>query len=337
MKKSMILILCVMIFATLAMAQNASYTSGTGITTAVDVLGAHNNYGRGCAGCHAPHSGARGAGGNAGSGGAVTDPLTGTKALFAQDLSPFFVANWNAAFGDSGKYQVNPTADGVTNTGAAYTQQGEVEDILMCLACHDGNVAKGGMMQGTLWEASLLPAGVYGPLKTSIPTLLGNDGSSAGQYNNDHPVGTAANWGALGLSTYFTSATITAGKASIGTPTGQYASFAANYGYPAIQGSSHSIGFASPDGISNVNNLYVTCTTCHNQHVMYVYASPATNGSLTKNNTYPTYFFVNSPYNPGASVSATSGMASSATQFCRQCHFGESNEAMGINSVKTQF
>ena len=40
MKKSMILILCVMIFATLAMAQNASYTSGTGITSAVDVLGA---------------------------------------------------------------------------------------------------------------------------------------------------------------------------------------------------------------------------------------------------------------------------------------------------------
>jgi hypothetical protein len=332
----MILILCVMVFATLAMAQgvNAVYTGGgTGITSNVDVLGAHNNYGRGCAGCHAPHSGARGSGGNAVGSAAITDPLTGTKALFAQDLSPFFVANWNAAFGDSGKYQVNPGVDTVTNTGTAYTQQGEVEDILMCLACHDGNVAKGGMMQGVLWEASLLPAGVYGPAKATIPTLLGNDGSSAGQYNNDHPVGTAANFKALSLGTYFPSATVTA----LGTPSAAYASFAANYGYPALQGSAWSIGLANPDNNTNVSNLFVTCTTCHNQHVMYVYASPATNGGLTKGLTYPTYFFINSPYNPGASVSATSGKASSATQFCRQCHFGESNEAMGITSVGTQF
>jgi hypothetical protein len=329
----MILIFCVMIFATLAMAQ---YTAGTGITGSVDILGAHNNYGRGCAGCHAPHSGARGSGGNAAAGATLTDPLTGTKALFAQDLSPFFVANWNAAFGDSGAYQVNPTADGVTNTGLAYTQQGEVEDILMCLACHDGNVAKGGMMKGVLWEASLLPAGVYGPAVASIPTLLGNDGSSAGQYNNDHPVGVAANWGALGLSTYFPSA-VAGAKSSLGAPTGQYANFANNYGYPALQGSAWSIGLANPDGNSVVNNLFVTCTTCHNQHVMYVYKSPANNGSLLKNNTYPTYFFINSPYNPGAPVSGSNTKASSATQFCRQCHFGESNEAMNINSVGTQF
>ena len=34
-------------------------------STGMDVLGAHNNGGRGCAGCHAPHSGAAGGGGNA--------------------------------------------------------------------------------------------------------------------------------------------------------------------------------------------------------------------------------------------------------------------------------
>ncbi len=32
--------------------------SGSSVAPAVDVLGAHQNYGRGCAGCHAPHSGA---------------------------------------------------------------------------------------------------------------------------------------------------------------------------------------------------------------------------------------------------------------------------------------
>jgi hypothetical protein len=323
--KALLALLVTLFAIQVGMAQN--------VVLAMDVLGAHNNSGRGCAGCHAPHSGARGAGGNAGSGGAVTDPLSGTGALFAQDLSPFFVANWNAAFGDSGTYQVNPGADGVTDTGAAYTQLGEVEHILMCLACHDGNVAKGAMMTGKLWEASLLPAGVYGPAVASIPTLLGNDGSSLGQYNNDHPVGVKANWGALGLSTYFTAASVT----SLGAPSGAYANFTSNYGFPALQGSAWSIGLANPDKNTTVNNLFVTCTTCHNQHVMYVYASPVTNGSLIVGQTFPTFFYINSPYNPGASVSALSGKASSATQFCRQCHFGESNEAMNITSVGTQF
>jgi hypothetical protein len=332
MKKFMMILLCVTIFATLAMAQNAVYTSGTGISSAVDVLGAHNNYGRGCAGCHAPHSGARGAGGNK-INGTVTDNLTGSNALFAQDMGPLFSSTWSAAFGDSGAYTVNPSTDAAP-TATAYTQLSEVRGILMCLACHDGAVAEGGMMKGVLWEQTLLPTNVYG--SGNIPTLLGADGSGltgAAAYNNDHPVGQAANFAALKLATYFPSATTSA----LGAPTGQYASFATNYGYPALQGSAWEMGLANPDGNTNVANLFVTCTTCHNQHVMYVYKSPATNGSLTKGNTYPTYFFINSPYNPGASVNAASGKASSATQFCRQCHFGESNESLNINSVTTQF
>jgi hypothetical protein len=57
--------------------------------------------------------------------------------------------------------------------------------------------------------------------------------------------------------------------------------------------------------------------------------------------TYPSYFFVAAPYNPGAPVGGTVvGKASSATQFCRQCHFtgaGGSNEGSGILTVTTQF
>ena len=61
----------------------------------------------------------------------------------------------------------------------------------MCLACHDGNVAKGAMMQNYAYEQQI------GALPTSygaghIPTLLGNDGSGVGVYNNDHPVGEQA-------------------------------------------------------------------------------------------------------------------------------------------------
>ena len=54
MKKVIVLMLFVLAVSGLMMAQNWSST--------VDVLGAHNNQGRGCAGCHAPHSGSFGSG-----------------------------------------------------------------------------------------------------------------------------------------------------------------------------------------------------------------------------------------------------------------------------------
>jgi hypothetical protein len=44
--------------------------------------------------------------------------------------------------------------------------------------------------------------------------------------------------------------------------------------------------------------------------------------------TYAKYFFINGPYNPNT-VNIPLGTAASTTQFCRQCHFGESNEANG--------
>ena len=55
----------------------------------------------------------------------------------------------------------------------------------MCLSCHDGNYASGAMMKNKVYET--LPS-TYGTLNT-IPTLLGNDGSTVGNYLNDHPVG----------------------------------------------------------------------------------------------------------------------------------------------------
>ncbi|MDR3411500.1 MAG: hypothetical protein P4L87_11255, partial [Formivibrio sp.] len=96
MKKLMFVLLAVVVFASLAFAVTGP-TAGTAtssgapnaVAPTVDVLGAHNNYGRGCAGCHAPHSGAAGAGGNAITGGA-TDPYTGANALFAQDMGPLY-------------------------------------------------------------------------------------------------------------------------------------------------------------------------------------------------------------------------------------------------------
>ena len=84
---------------------------------------------------------------------------------------------------------------------------------------------------------------------------------------------------------------------------------------------------------------YVVCTTCHTPHTMYTASASATNkiAGLSAG-TFPTYFFIAAPYNPGADV-AGGTKASSATQFCRQCHFtgaGGSNEGSGIK-IPTAF
>jgi nitrate/TMAO reductase-like tetraheme cytochrome c subunit len=71
---------------------------------------------------------------------------------------------------------------------------------------------------------------------------------------------------------------------------------------------------------------------------MYIYAAPAGKqvGSAIAGGKYPTYFFVNGPYNPG-SGNTTPTKAASTTQFCRQCHTGEQNEAAGVMNVSTAF
>ena len=58
-----------------------------------------------------------------------------------------------------------------------------------------------------------------------------------------------------------------------------------------------------PTPVNATDVPYVVCTTCHNQHVMNIYAASATSpiaGSAT--GTYATYFFVNGPYNVNTSA-----------------------------------
>src|SRR5438552_12569055 len=165
MKKLFFVVFVVVIAAGMAAAQ--TYTQGSGLT-GYDILGAHNNGGRGCAGCHAPHSGAAGGGGNAATNGAAfNDPLSGSNALFGQDVTPLYGVS--LTFG-------NGYVEALPGNAAAYsTNEEELRGIMFCLACHDGQIAKGQMMQGTSWEQArgILPTGVYGT--RGIPTLLGND------------------------------------------------------------------------------------------------------------------------------------------------------------------
>jgi len=345
MKKIMMLGFAVVGCATVAKAQ--TYQSGSGIA-GIDKLGAHQNGGRGCAGCHAPHSGARGNGGSLTGTSVLTSTANtnnatgfasswsntvtpagtyGDTALWGQDIGPILALPTISTGG--GKYAVSLTL-------AQTTQPKILTGIVFCLSCHDGQVAKGAMMTNQSFEqaAGLLPPS-YG--SQPIPTLLGNDGGVAGNYQNDHPIGQAATVGAAGITNYvmFNSATPPT-KVILNTapPDTNYATFITNYGAPIVNGG----GFVVDTTVSSAANAYVVCTTCHNQHSMYVYSSAsATNpiGGNTSGN-FPTYFFINAPYNPGANTVGGT-LASSATQFCRQCHFQDSNEAAGIMNIKTAY
>ncbi len=313
MKKVMFLVVLVLLTAGMAMAQNWS--------SPVDVLGAHNNNGRGCAGCHQPHSGAFGSGQN----GAAD---SGSYALWGQDASPLYGAT--IAFGDGGTYtEVLPK----TITGGGE----EVGGILLCLSCHDGNVTPKNMMANQSYEQKigLLTNTAYGT--QPIPTLLGNDGTGAGNYTNDHPVGTNAilvnKFSGKPMQGGTSGVTLAGGVFSV-TPGSPYAQFVSNYGWPAI-----APGVWGPQyGTNAAGQPFVLCTTCHNQHVMTVYTSRAASpiASDGGGKYYATYFFVNGPYNPNIN-NVSNHNAPSTTQFCRQCHFGEANEANNTNNIPTVF
>jgi hypothetical protein len=313
MKKAILAILFILAVAGFVMAQ--TYVSPT------DVLGAHNNNGRGCAGCHAPHSGAFGSG---------HTPIknasdAGSYALWGQDASPLYGAS--IAFGDSGKY-VEVLPGTITGGGT------EVSGILLCLSCHDGNVTYSNMMLNYSYEQrlGLLTNTAYGA--GHIPTLLGNDGTTAGNYTNDHPVGLNATLFSYGCPIQGCGQGVAyTNNVFVVTPGTAYGDFVNNYGYPALAPGK----WEPPYGISTAGVPYVACTTCHNQHVMTVYTASTSSpiaGSTT--GSYATWFFVNGPYNVNnMSVPATS--APSTTQFCRQCHFDASNEATGAYNIPTAF
>jgi len=300
MKKNCLIALIFVAVAGLAAAQ--TYSPST------DVLGAHLNYGRGCAACHAPHSGAYG-NGNA----KTTDPTSGNVALWGEDVASLY--GKTITTGGSGRGNYPETLPSAMSTSS------EAFGLLTCLSCHDGNYATGAMMKNKVYE--ILPT-TYGT-QNNIPTLLGNDGTTQGNYLNDHPVGVNATFSCntvpsgqtYGESGYnwdcaISGTTITAGP--------NMAQFINNYGF-----------FVSLGTSTSTTAPIVVCTTCHNQHLMNVVSVSNTAniaaGTTVKSGisgatagTYQTMFFLRGPYNPNNPAS------NSAAQFCRQCHGGESNE-----------
>jgi hypothetical protein len=287
MKRTIITFLMLLASVAFAAAQIQNPTS--------DVLGAHLNYGRGCAACHAPHSGA------SGNGIATTDTSTGAIALWGQDVAPLFGQTLITGQSEHGSYtEVLPSTWDSTRPDTA--------NLLTCLSCHDGNYATGAMMKNKVYET--VPS-TYA--SNNIPTLLGNDGTTTGNYLNDHPVGTNAIVGCGGQ--YNWDCTIDATGKIIPGP--NMTQFKADYGL-----------FVKTFPYNNQPT--VMCTSCHNQHLMNVVPVTASNSGQPAGN-YATMFFVRAPYNPN---SGTAGSNQTA-QFCRSCHGGESNEMNGGNIPTT--
>ena len=285
MRKLMFLMLTVLAGCGLAVAQ-------AGFAPPGDVLGAHLNYGRGCPACHSPHSGASGNG--------IAKPdgsSSGNTMLWGEDVSSLY--GKTIATGGGSYVEVLP--------GSMSAATPDVNGMLTCLSCHDGNYAPGSMMKNKVYET--LPA-AYGSGHT-IPTLLGNTAAGAESYVNDHPMGLSAKVSCGGSPNWDCSE-------SNGVITMKGASssrFVANYGFFVKLGSYN-------------NTAVVVCTTCHEPHAMNVVTITKGSSSGLPAGAYQTMFFLRAPYNPND----TNPQSNQTAQFCRQCHGNLSNEMSGSSA-----
>jgi hypothetical protein len=267
----------------------------TGMTPSADVLGAHLNYGRGCTACHSPHSGAFG-NGNA----KAPNPAAGSSILWGEDVTGLYGKTITTG---GGQYvETLPTSMSATTP--------DVNGILTCLSCHDGNYASKAMMKNKLYET--LPE-TYGT-NNSIPTLIGNAGV-AGSYLSDHPVGLSAKISCGGPTHW----DCTQSKGVVTMKGANSSRFVANYGF-----------FVKPGSYGD--SPVIVCTTCHDQHMMNVVTVTSESASGLPKGNYATMFFIRAPYNPNDSNKASNQTA----QFCRQCHGDKSNEMNG-GSARTIF
>jgi hypothetical protein len=198
----------------------------------------------------------------------------------------------------------------------------EVNGVLLCLSCHDGNLTPQNMLQSWSYEhqVGLLALTPFSLQK--IPSLLSRDEAPM----DDHPIGPAAPINPGGGLVF------SEGKFSV-VPNSPYAQFIANYGWPSLAPGKRSSAY----GVSSTGEAYALCTTCHDQHVRNVYVSGGNNPIAGEGNgkLYKTYFFLNGPYDPREKVAASG--TTSSEQFCRQCHFDLSNEGNNNLKAKTYF
>jgi len=281
-----------LIFVMLTVLSASGLAAQAGFAPAGDVLGAHLNYGRGCPACHSPHSGA------SGNGVAKTaGDSSGNSMLWGEDVSSLY--GKTITTGGGSYVEVLPTSMSAATP--------DVNGMLTCLSCHDGNYASGSMMKNKVYET--LPAS-YGS-GHNVPTLLGTATTGAGSYMSDHPMGLSAKVSCGGSTNWDCSES----NGAITMKGASSSRFVANYGFFIKLGNYN-------------NSAVVVCTTCHEPHVMNVVTITKGSTSGLPPGTYPTMFFLRAPYNPND----PNPLSNETSQFCRQCHADKSNEMNGSNA-----
>jgi len=373
MRKLALAVLFVALVGALAVAQSGTITGNIAYVPATDTMGAHENGGRGCAGCHAPHSGGRGSGGTV-TGAGVSNPygagnlgdngLWGTDTTVIQSVGSLtfdgtytvsLAGTWNSTPIFKGVVTCLSCHDGNISKGAmmsgiSYEQAWGLLNFASSTLRNAGPNGYASLTYpGVPGSLNPYPYGVTQPPPQNgwtptlygaqpIPTLLGNDGGTPGDYNNDHPVGPLANLGAA-LGAWLTNLTVVFNTANGNSVNGTitpvnpspYYDFAYTYGLPAINS-------MAADGSGIAGNLYITCTTCHNQHHENVYSGAPkgyTGSVLKSSNIERKIFYVNGPYNPGAPYDPTH--EPSTMRFCQECHFSFSSEAYGATNIGTSY
>ena len=279
--------------------------AGGQTATAPSQLGPHSGAGRGCLACHVPHQSR------------ASIASEDETALIAQDLTP-----------------VLANLDGAAVSAPVQKTSG----VQICLSCHDGVIAQAAMMQPTTFEQQIGETAATS--SADIATLSETSSTTAGE----HPVGVTATLGSVGVAKFFRVAKggctwngVASDCLKTAASANAYRDFLVNYGAPSITSNGYSSPVEMPD--ENPEHAYVVCTTCHAVHTMTEFTAnidAPIAGSAT--GTYVTTSYVAAPYNPAANGGMSK--SSSATQFCRQCHFdgpGGANEADGIKNVQTQF
>ena len=266
------------------------------VSPSTDILGAHLNYGRGCSACHSPHSGTMGNGK-----GTTADSSGSGSILWGENTSGLFGKTLTTG---GGKFvEVLPASMSADTP--------DVAGMLTCLSCHDGNYAPRAMMKNKIYETLPLTYGT----SNAIPTLIENNGTSAGNYLSSHPMGLSARISCGGSSNW--DCTQANGVVSMRGPNSSR--FVTNYGF-----------FVKPGIYSN--SAVIVCTTCHDPHKMNVVTVTTGSTSGLPAGTYATMFFLRAPYNPNDS----NPLSNQTAQFCRQCHPDKSNEMNG-STAKTVF
>ena len=178
-------------------------------------------------------------------------------------------------------------------------------------------------------QIGLLTNTTYG--KQKIPTLLGNDGTSAGNYYNDHPAGRKC---------HHPEPVVAMGWSGQTTATPSRRARSTTSLSPTMAGRRWRRENGRTPGASTAAGMpFVVCTTCHNQHDMTVYAStkikPDPEGRRRKILCH--LFLRQRSLQSEHSATPSTPAAPSTAQFCRECHFNESNESHNTPNIATVF